>query len=215
MWMLLGYNQADSILNNYAQTRENLAKNTRYQLTDTINFPAIYPGLDTCFSVSLQEELKQQEYSNLKTERTLKERIRKHGGTNESRGGGEPLREYLSSDTVIVVKKLWSNKHALALYRDWKLFIATHVSPWWETPNGIFLSGLNWESQTRLDFRKSAKHDDAPMSFAFHISWGVFGHTGYVNGNKISHGCIRIPGGYAMIIQSVVAGKIIPVYISL
>lgn len=60
------------------------------------------------------------------------------------------------------------------------------------TPSGIF-SVLN-----KKVMHRSRKYDNAPMPFAQFIDqYGVALHAGYNPGRPASHGCVRLPAGFA------------------
>jgi lipoprotein-anchoring transpeptidase ErfK/SrfK len=61
-----------------------------------------------------------------------------------------------------------------------------------ESPTGVF-QVLNKERM-----HHSSKYDDAPMPFAeFITDYGVAMHAGHNPGYPASHGCIRLPSGFA------------------
>lgn len=73
---LVGYNQADSIIKNYNQTRAGITAMTTYKITDTLCFPLIYPELKEKFSTTLHEELNQKPYFEVSSvEDTIKQYI--------------------------------------------------------------------------------------------------------------------------------------------
>jgi lipoprotein-anchoring transpeptidase ErfK/SrfK len=50
----------------------------------------------------------------------------------------------------------------------------------------------------------SNKYDDAPMPFAqFFEHHGIAMHAGYNPGHPASHGCVRLPAGFAKKLYSV------------
>ena len=61
-----------------------------------------------------------------------------------------------------------------------------------ETPRGVFTI-----LQKRVVHR-SRTYDDAPMPYMQRLTWrGVAMHAGHVPGYPASHGCIRLPRGFA------------------
>lgn len=81
------------------------------------------------------------------------------------------------------------------VYRDGKLIGVTTIAsgkPGYETPDGTF---------TVLEKQKvhhSNKYDDAPMPYMERLSWsGLALHGGHPRGRPVSHGCIRLPMGFA------------------
>lgn len=81
------------------------------------------------------------------------------------------------------------------VYRDGKLIGVSTISsgkPGHETPTGTF---------TVLEKQRdhhSNKYDDAPMPYMQRLTWdGVAMHGGHPRGHPASHGCIRLPMGFA------------------
>ena len=68
------------------------------------------------------------------------------------------------------------------------------------TPTGIF------EVLQKKPFHRSVKYDNAPMPFMQRIDrFGVALHAGNLPGYPASHGCIRLPSGFAKKLYSVTA----------
>ena len=87
------------------------------------------------------------------------------------------------------------------LYRGNDLMAATTISSGRDdkpTPNGIFSI---FKKQT---MHRSKKYDNAPMPFAqFFDPAGMAMHAGFNPGHAASHGCIRLPSGFAKKLYSV------------
>lgn len=67
-----------------------------------------------------------------------------------------------------------------------------------ETPTGVFTI-LQKEVVHR-----SRTYDDAPMPYMQRLTWkGVALHAGHLPGYRASHGCIRLPRGFAKLLYSV------------
>lgn len=81
------------------------------------------------------------------------------------------------------------------VYRDGKLIGVTTIAsgkPGYETPDGTF-SVLE-----KQKVHHSNKYDDAPMPYMERLSWsGLALHGGHPHGRPASHGCIRLPMGFA------------------
>lgn len=81
------------------------------------------------------------------------------------------------------------------VYRDGMLIGVSTISsgkPRYETPTGTFAV---LEKQR---FHHSNKYDDAPMPYMQRLSWsGLALHAGRVRSYPSSHGCIRMPNGFA------------------
>jgi lipoprotein-anchoring transpeptidase ErfK/SrfK len=81
------------------------------------------------------------------------------------------------------------------LYRNGVVVAASTVSTGGrgrETPTGVFTI-LQKEVVHR-----SRTYDDAPMPYMQRLTWrGVAMHAGHLPGYRASHGCIRLPTGFA------------------
>jgi len=87
------------------------------------------------------------------------------------------------------------------VYRDGVAIAASTVSTGRngrETPTGEF---------TVLEkdvVHRSRTYDDAPMPYMQRLTWkGVAMHAGHVPGYPASHGCIRLPAGFAKLLYGV------------
>lgn len=87
------------------------------------------------------------------------------------------------------------------LYRGDTLMAVTTISSGTDrnpTPTGIFTV------HTKKPMHRSQKYENAPMPFAQFIDkYGVALHAGHLPGRPASHGCIRLPSGFAKKLYSV------------
>lgn len=87
------------------------------------------------------------------------------------------------------------------VYRDGTLIGASTISSGkdgHETPLGRF------QILQKRRVHHSNRYDDAPMPFMQRLTWqGVALHGGHVAGQPASHGCIRLPMGFAQRLYSV------------
>lgn len=94
--------------------------------------------------------------------------------------------------TVMVVKL---DTQRAFVWRSEKLIGITIIAsgkPGYETPDGTF-TVLEKEK-----FHRSNKYDDAPMPYMQRLTWsGLALHGGNPRGYPASHGCIRLPLGFA------------------
>lgn len=94
--------------------------------------------------------------------------------------------------TVMVVKL---DTQRAFVWRNGKLIGITIIAsgkPGYETPDGTF-AVLEKEK-----FHRSNKYDDAPMPYMQRLTWsGLALHGGNPRGYPASHGCIRLPQGFA------------------
>jgi lipoprotein-anchoring transpeptidase ErfK/SrfK len=104
-----------------------------------------------------------------------------------------------SSGPLFLVIDL-SSQHA-TLYRNGVIVGASTISTGSrgrETPTGVFTI-LQKEVVHR-----SRTYDDAPMPYMQRLTWkGVALHAGRVPGYRASHGCIRLPRGFAKLLYGV------------
>ena len=74
----------------------------------------------------------------------------------------------------------------------WDSSAVSTGKPGKETPTGEF------PILQKKKHHRSTLYDDAPMPYMQRITWdGVALHAGRVPGYPASHGCIRLPGGFA------------------
>lgn len=106
----------------------------------------------------------------------------------------------LAPDGPVLLIVNTSSQRAV-LYRNGIPIAATTVStgrPGYQTPTGIF-SIL----QKHVE-HYSSKYDNAPMPFMQRLTWsGVALHAGQLPGYPASHGCIRLPSGFARLLYGV------------
>lgn len=98
-----------------------------------------------------------------------------------------------SSGPMTTVVKLDSQR--AFVWRNGKLIgisVIASGKPGYETPDGTFTV---LEKQV---FHRSNKYDDAPMPYMQRLTWsGLALHGGHPRGHPASHGCIRLPMGFA------------------
>ena len=87
------------------------------------------------------------------------------------------------------------------LFRNGVPIAASSVStgrPGFETPTGVFTI---LEKQVE---HYSRTYDNAPMPYMQRLTWkGVALHAGHLPGRPASHGCIRLPAGFAKLLYGV------------
>jgi len=109
------------------------------------------------------------------------------------------------NDFSIVVKKIENGKIAYGLYIYQQLIHTGYLSPWlsWtKTPIGTFIwIPQEYEKNRNLNYRRSIKHEDSPMSFAMPIYHWVYEHQWPTNGRPRSKGCLRNSGLWAMLLD--------------
>ena len=206
-WSLLGRGWVeDSILvhqSKLAPRESNITSNTKYDVADTLSLPLIHPSLIWSFPDLLDDQLKEewfQSYSNpdsLETNNNILYKWEKNISENLYKIGGHIY--------DIVVKKLPSWHCALAVYRNWKIFLASYVSVWVSSRK---TKTWQFEIARKSPYYISYKYD-SPMPFAlcFDEQWWFFFHQWNVTWKPASHGCVRLPWAYASILYSLVHGK--------
>lgn len=103
----------------------------------------------------------------------------------------------------IIISKLWKKRY-LAFYINWRLFLATYVSPWFEMnktnkvikhwdryPDKYHISSL----YPTLEESKNWKVWWFVMPYAVHVDGAIWihGSDSRIDWNLQSHGCIRTP----------------------
>ncbi len=87
------------------------------------------------------------------------------------------------------------------LYRGGTLVAAASISTGEdgrESPAGVF------QVLNKTPMYRSKKYENAPMPFAqFITGYGIALHAGHNPGHPASHGCIRLPSGFAKMLYSV------------
>lgn len=102
-------------------------------------------------------------------------------------------------DGVLIIVSLASQQ--AFVFKKGELWDATPVStgrPGYETPTGVF------PILEKDVLHRSTLYDDAPMPYMQRLTWGgVALHAGRVPGYRASHGCIRLPQGFAQKLYSI------------
>lgn len=170
-----------------------ITSETRYEIWDTIRFALINPELKWSFPQILSDQLKEDWFQTFSDSNLLPSKKEEILGFNNE--------NIEKSDFTydIVVKKLPSWKSALALYRDWELFMATYVSV-----------GLNSRKTKTWQFKVLSKNPyyfskkyKSPMPDWLQFdAWWFWFHQWNVTWYPASHGCVRLPGLYAAAMYS-------------
>ncbi|MBF0913861.1 hypothetical protein HXK64_02815 [Candidatus Gracilibacteria bacterium] len=129
--------------------------------------------------------------------------------------GEQPGDSSLNGGNSIQIERNSAGKYYLALYVDGKLEVLTYVSPGTpehKTPENTLskVRGLRkYNVSGSYPERENEPSGGAimPMSYQIDEAGAIFGHIGDVNGNGLSHGCIRTPAFYQQAIFSTLAKK--------
>ena len=194
---------------------DSITAKTRYEAWDTLRFSLMDPKLSENFPKHLPQQLAEDWFETFSDIDSLEISNRIYSPVSKqnfwdsyfSLNLEELHQEYVKkSDFIydIVVKKLPDWKSALAVYRDWEIFMTTYVSVWtrWnKTRTGQF------EILDKTPYKRSSKYDNSPMPFGLQYSWWFFFHQWNVTWKPASHGCVRLPWVYASVLYSLVRDK--------
>ncbi len=165
----LWYSQYDEILKAY--NKDTLATDASKTISaigiDTLAYPLIYDQLKDKIPEDLDSLLAQPKFD------AYREKMK-----------GE--------EEAIIITKNNDTRHSIAYYSWGKLFLASYVSIGLNTstPQGLF------DIQHKYPNLRSQKYQNAPMPYALQVHGSICIHQGKSNGQKKSHGCIRVPGLY-------------------
>jgi len=205
-------NLSDSIPQKLSPRAEEITSDTQYEAWDTLRFTLINPLLQWAFPQYLSNQLKEdwfETFSDTESSLVAQKIERKNQNWNWN---SEVQNE---SDYIydIVVKKLSDWKSALALYRDWELFMATYVSIWLPV---VWTKYWKRSAKTKRWQFKMIKEDPyyysrkykSPMPCWINFDeWWFWFHQWNVTWYPASHGCVRQPGIYSLALYSLVKDK--------
>lgn len=187
-------------------TRENeITSETKYEIWDTLRFFLIDPELIEEFPEDLSEQLKEEWFETFHDKDSLL--ISLIDDNNKYLNSWSADVEHIY-DTV--VKSLPSWKSALALYKDWKIFMTSFASIW---VSGHQTRRWQFEILWEFPYKRSAKYENSPMPFALNYSWWYYFHQWNVTWRPLSHGCVRLPWVKADILYSAVKWRPTDVFI--
>ena len=181
---------------------EQITSDTKYAIDDTLRFPLINPLLKDDFPQYLPDQLKEEGFEDCSDDDALViDKIINWNNKNR--------REKSDFIYDIVVKKVPSWKSALALYRDWKLFMVTYASIWkdkYKTRNWKWKDPRTKMWQFKIiakdPYKRSIKHQNAPMSFWLNFYWWYWIHQWKVTWYPASHWCVRVPTAFVSVLFS-------------
>ena len=179
---------------------EEITSDTKYEMGDTLRFSLIDPLLKDDFPQYLSDQLQEEwfeEFSDPDAS-VIARRISNKANQNNNNKNSDFIYD-------IVVKRAPSWKAALALYRDWELFMATYVSVWLKTRKTKM-----WQFKIldKNPYKRSRKYHNAAMPFSLHFGGGFAFHQWHVTWYDLSHGCCRMPGVFANALFSSVRNNI-------
>jgi hypothetical protein len=177
---------------------EKITSDTQYEAWDTLRFQLINQSLKWVFPKYLSDQLKEDWFQSFSdpdssvVARKVAENKWKKKTTNDK----EKKSDFIYD---IVVKGLPSWKSALALYRDWELFMATYVSIWLPV---VWTKYWKRSAKTKRWQFKMIKEDPyyysrkykSPMPCWINFDeWWFWFHQWNVTWFPASHGCVRQP----------------------
>lgn len=165
-----------------------ITSETKYEVGDTIRFTLINPALKGQFSQTLSNQLQEDWFTTFSdTDWSI--------SINANKKADE------KPDFVydIVVKSLPTWESALALYRDWKLFMATYVSVGLRSRKT-----KTWQFKVlnKNPYYYSRKYKSPMPDWLQFDEWWFWFHQWVVTKRPASHGCVRLPGLYAAAMYS-------------
>lgn len=187
-----------------------ITSETNYEVWDTLRFHMIEPSLLSIFSEDLSDQLKEDGFETFYDK-------------DSSDKDTQNLDYYRYNDWIyedseldfnwkqstdflydIVVKSIPWWKSALAVYRNWKLFMATYASVW-----TIWRKTRMWQYEIiwKNPYKRSTKYENSPMPFALNYSWWYYFHQWNVTWTPLSHWCVRLPWVYASVLYSLVKDR--------
>lgn len=197
-WALLwkGWIERSKVSQKLKPRKEKITSDTKYEVGDTLRFQLIDPLLKNDFSWYLSDQLEEDGFKWF-SDPNKSDLAKMVAGKNKTQKAQN------KSDFIydIVVKKVPSWKSALALYRNWELFMATYVS--------VGLNNrktLTWQFKVlnKDPYKRSHKYNNAAMPEALNFCWGFYIHQWNVSWYPLSHWCVRVPWVYANILYSLV-----------
>lgn len=175
---------------------EEITSDTGYEIWDTLRFPLINLSLQWAFPQKLSEQLKEDWFQTFSDPEAPE--IDKRASENLKDWDTNKKTDFIYD---IVVKRLPSWKSALALYRDWELFMATYASVWLNSKKTRM-----WQHEIIKEdaYKRSITHHNAPMPYGLNFYEWYWTHQWDVTWNPASHGCVRQPGAYALVSYSLI-----------
>lgn len=200
---------SDSIPQKLSPREEKITSATQYEVWDTLRFSLIDPLLQWVFPKNLSQQLKEDWFETF--------------SDSDAPDLSKNIKENQNSESVdkksdfvydIVVKKLPSWEWVMGLYRDWELFMATYVSVWL---NSRRTKTWQFEVLWTNPYYFSRKYKSPMSGWVYYDEWWRWFHQWKVRSRNrewvikrwfpASHGCIRLPGVYALSLYSLVKGK--------
>ena len=195
-------NRSSEIPQKLSARSENVTSDTQYEIWDTIRFSLIEPSLRSAFPKYLSEQLNEDwftSFSDLDSSAIIEKKKNENLNINLDIDNKSPEDQKFVYD--IVVKSLPTWEAALALYRDWELFMATYASVWLNSRKT-----KTWQFKIigSNPYYYSRKYKSPMPDWLNFDEWWFWFHQWNVTRHPASHGCVRLPGLYAAAMYSLV-----------
>jgi hypothetical protein len=186
-------NLSEKVPQKLSHRAEKVTSDTQYEAWDTLRFKLINPLLEWVFPKYLTDQLKESwfKWYSDPNSATLSKRISNKKEWKISNNG-----DFIYD---VVVKKVEWWKSALALYRDWELFMTCYVSAWLKgrkTKRGQFKIVL------KNPYYFSRKYKSPMPECLIFDEWWFWLHQWDVTWYFLSHWCVRQPWMNAMVLYS-------------
>lgn len=202
LWSKWMNSTISSIPQKLVERKDSISLTTRYQVWDTLRFSLIDQQLIWEFPDNLEDQLNEKWFQTFSDpdSLTIANKNNLLDIDNNEANDTEPDFTY-----DIVVKKLSTWEYWLAVYRDWKLFLASFASVWLKSKKTItWQYDVIWKNA----YKRSKKYEDSPMSFwLWFDTWWYWIHQWNVTWKPASHGCVRLPWVYASVVYSLINSK--------
>lgn len=168
---------------------EKITSDTEYDVRDTLRFQLINQSLKWVFPKYLSDQLKEDWFQSFSDpdSSTIAKRIANAKWKKKASNSKETKPDFIYD---IVVKWLPSWKSALALYRDWELFMATYVSVWL---NSRKTKTWQFEILGKNAYYYSRKYKSPMPDWVNFDEWWFWFHQWNVTWFPASHWCVRQP----------------------
>ena len=177
---------------------EKITSDTQYEAWDTLRFQLINQSLKWVFPKYLSDQLKEDWFQSFSDpdSSVVAGKLAKSKWKINTANNKEKKSDFIYD---IVVKGLPSWKAALALYRDWELFMATYVSIWlpvvWTKYWKRSAKTKRWQFKMIKEdpYYYSRKYKSPMPCWVNFDEWWFWFHQWNVTWFPASHGCVRQP----------------------
>ena len=190
-----------------------VTSDTEYMIDDTLRFSLINPLLKDDFPKFLPDQLKEEWFETFSdTDELVIWKIIKEKNKSEN-----VWNEKMDHIYDIVVKQVPSWKSALAVYRDWEIFMATYVSVGQNRAGRKRRNTKTWQFKIiwKNPYYFSRKYRSPMPNWLNFDEWWYWFHQWNVTWYPASHWCVRLPWVYSQVLYSLLKdAKWVDVFIS-